>query len=343
MNKEGVVRAQIGRSSFSCDRLSNEPRIFAAKATPAVYILIFFLLAIFLFACSQDTQNPKYRLEPDSTEKLSAPELSSGPLAAGKRVNITPPEYVGTQVYHTVYLPEDWEPEGRSLPIIFEYTGNYFPTSGSTGEVQDAALGYGLTGGTFIWVSLPYIHENHQENQVTWWGDERATVEYAKVNVPKIIKAYNAKADAVFLCGFSRGAIGVNYLGLYDDEVAELWTAFITHDHFDGIREWRNTEWGTPFDQYRAAAELRLQRVAGRPYLVCQNGDQYGTEAFVRERLRTVENFTFIDVQTAEIFGSFPNQIAKHPHTDRWAWVPSKFRTQAWQWMNQVVESSVNY
>ena len=50
---------------------------------------------------------------------------------------------------------------------------------------------------------------------------------------------------------------GVNYplsfghsiLGLHDDEVAKLWMAFITHDHFDGIREWKQTKCGTPLSE----------------------------------------------------------------------------------------------
>lgn len=288
-------------------------------------------------SCSRPSGKTVPTLDLDSEEILSLPELSLGDPGPGKLIKVTPQEYVGTQVYHTVYLPEGWNLDAESLPIIFEYTGNYFPQSGSTGEVKDAGLGFGLSGGKYIWVSLPYIHENHRENQVTWWGDEIATVEYAKVNVPRIIERYNADPNAVFLCGFSRGAIGVNYLGLHDDEVAKLWTGFITHDHFDGIREWRNTDWGSPLAKYQAEATVRLKRIAGRPYLVCQNGGKYGTKLFVHERLDSTHNFTYIDLETADIFGSFPNEFAKHPHTDRWAFVPSEYRIQAWQWMNEVI------
>ena len=295
------------------------------------------LVSCLFWACSTDK---RHRLDAVSQATLSIPDLSPGEAAAGKRVQVTPIEYSGTEVYHTVYLPGDWELDGSSLPIIFEYTGNYFPKSGSTGEVKDAGLGYGLSGGKYIWVSLPCIHENLRENQVTWWGSETATVDYAKVNVPRIIQQYNANPDAVFLCGFSRGAIGVNYLGLHDDEVAKLWTAFITHDHFDGIREWKQTEWGTPLSEYRKKANARLNRIANRPYLVCQNGDKYGTEAFVRERLKSMQNFIFIDVRTNEIFGEFPHPLAKSAHTDMWALLPSGYRVQTWQWMNEVVETA---
>lgn len=281
-----------------------------------------------------------HRLDITSPETLSIPDLSIGEPSAGMRVKITPIEYAGTQVYHTIYLPDDWKAIGPKLPIIFEYTGNYFPKSGSTGEVKDAGLGYGLSGGKYIWVSLPYIHENGKENQITWWGDEKATVDYAKINVPRIIIDYNADPGAVFLCGFSRGAIGVNFLGLYDNEVAKLWTGFITHDHFDGIREWGRTGWGSPLSEYREEATVRLNRVQGRPYLVCQNGDKYGSEAFVRERLESMRNFTFIDVRMIEIFGEFPHPLAKSAHTDMWALLPSDYRTEAWRWMNEVVEGS---
>ena len=280
------------------------------------------------------------QLDIGTEERLTIPKLSQEEPAAGKRVRVTPAEYAGTEVHHTLYLPDNWSPDGEPLPIIFEYTGNYFPPSGSTGEVADAGLGYGLSGGKFIWVSLPYIDKDHQRNQVTWWGDEKATVDYAKLNVPRIIEEYAADPKAVFLCGFSRGAIGVNYLGLHDDEIARLWTAFISHDHFDGIKEWRNTTWGTPLENYRASAVERLQRVAGRPYLVSQNGDRYGNEDFVRSALPSVDNFSFSRIAATEIFGAFPHPLAKTGHTDRWLLLPSEYRARTWRWMNAVLESS---
>jgi len=205
------------------------------------------------------------QLDVDSQVVLSIPPTVDGPAAAGRRVRQTAVEYTGTDVYHTVYLPSGWKPDGPAVPIIFEYTGNYFPASGSTGEVKDASLGYCLTGGEFIWVSLPYIQVGGQENQVTWWGDTAATIDYAKVNVPRIIERFNADRRTVLLCGFSRGAIGVNYLGLHDDEVAALWTGFISHDHFDGIRAWGRTEWGSPLEQYRREGAERLRRLGRGP------------------------------------------------------------------------------
>ncbi len=279
--------------------------------------------------------NDAAELDVSSREILAIPALSRGTPAAGQRVKATPPEYFGTQVFHTVYLPKHWQKHGPSIPIIFEYTGNYFPQAGSTGEPEDAALGYGLSDGKYIWVSLPYISAEHTDNAVTWWGDEQATIEYAKVNVPRIIREFGADADAVFLCGFSRGAIGVNYIGLHDDEIAKLWTAFIAHDHFDGVKQWGNTTWGSPLAKYREAALERARRVGDRPYLVSQNGSKYGTEEYLRAILPDIDNFTFNSIDAGEIFGGFPNEFATAPHTDRWLLKPSKYRSRTWEWMNR--------
>jgi hypothetical protein len=275
------------------------------------------------------------RIDPLSQETLTIPELSDGPPMAGKRVAVTPPDYAGTKVFHTLYLPKEWKQDGDTMPIIFEYTGNYFPQAGSTGQPKDGALGYGLSGGKYIWVSLPYINQQGTDNEVTWWGDEQATVEYAKRNVPRIVEQFRGDPKAVFLCGFSRGAIGVNYLGLHDDQIAGLWTAFIAHDHFDGVKQW-SPPWGSPLDQYRSQAMIRLRRVKGRPYWVSQNGTQRATEEYLRAVLPNVDNFHFGYVSTREVLSEFPNEIAKDAHTDRWPCKPSDYRTQVWQWMNEI-------
>ena len=75
--------------------------------------------------------------------------------------------------------------------MLVEYTGNKFPACGSTGEVKGANLGYGLSGGKgFIWVSMPYIQKGKKENAVTWWGDRQATIDYCKINLPRICKEF---------------------------------------------------------------------------------------------------------------------------------------------------------
>ena len=249
---------------------------------------------------------------------LSLPPLTDGPPAAGKRAKVTPPEYAGTQVRHLIALPDDWTPDwkarGRSWPVIAEYTGNYFPTSGSTGEVEGAALGYGLSRGRAIWVVLPYVAKDHKTNERTWWGDIDATVAYPKTNLPRICAEFGGDPKKIVLCGFSRGAIGVSFLGLHDDEIAGLWSGLWAHDHFDGMREWKGHAWGSPLARYREEAAVRLRRLKGRPLLVTQGGAE--TKEFIASVAPT--NVTHLTVDMAALFGTFPNDFVKHPHNDRW-------------------------
>ncbi|MEC9123242.1 MAG: hypothetical protein VX969_03785, partial [Verrucomicrobiota bacterium] len=56
-------------------------------------------------------------------EDLATPVMSEEPPAPGKRVRQVAPEYKGTKVYHTLYLPNDWE-KGKTYPVLVEYTGN---------------------------------------------------------------------------------------------------------------------------------------------------------------------------------------------------------------------------
>ena len=91
-----------------------------------------------------------------SATALGAADLALPPLTEqgpqpGKRATVITPEYAGTKVHHQIALPDDWTPDwkarGKRWPVIAEYTGNYFPTSGSTGEIEGAGLGYGVARG----------------------------------------------------------------------------------------------------------------------------------------------------------------------------------------------------
>ncbi|TWT68477.1 hypothetical protein [Crateriforma conspicua] len=302
------------------------------------FVIAFFVgLALETVAGDDSTRRRNAKPQPESTQVLEPPALSTGPATAGCRVAVHAPEFADTNIVHHVYLPDNWNQNGPPLPIIFEYTGNRHPPTGSTGDPKDAVLGYGISGGRFIWVTLPYVDESGKRNAPNWWGDIDATVHYAKVNVPRIIRRFNADPDAVFLCGFSRGAIGVSLIGLHDDEIASHWTAFVTHDHFDGVRQWRSTDWGSPLDDYREQAIRRIKRAGNRPWLVSQNGNIDPTKDFLRASLSHTEHFTFLPVNTREALGEFPNALAKAAHTDAWLLKPSRYRTSAWNWVNDVL------
>jgi hypothetical protein len=259
-----------------------------------------------------------------SATALGAADLALPPLTEqgpqpGKRATVIAPEYEGTKVRHLIALPDDWTPDwkarGKSWPIIAEYTGNFFPTSGSTGEVEGAALGYGLARGKAIWVVLPYVAKDGQKNERTWWGDIDATVGYAKTNLPRICAEFGGDPKKVVLCGFSRGAIGVSFLGLHDDEVAKLWCGLWAHDHFDGVTAW-TAPWGAPLARYREEAAVRLRRLQGRPVLISQAYPGNQTRDFVEPL--AAKNVDYLTIDMGALYGKFPNDAVKHPHNDRW-------------------------
>lgn len=256
-------------------------------------------------------------------EVLVTPTMTTGEPAPGRRVRQTPAEYHGTSVHHSLYLPVDWQPN-KKYPLLIEYTGNRWPTSGSTGRVADANLGYGLSGGRgFIWVVLPCIEHGKQENALQWWGDLDATLDYCKVNVPRICDQYGGDRDRLFLCGFSRGAIAANFLGLADDQIAKLWKGFITHDHYDGV-----------FAVSDQASTLeRLARLGNRPQLICSSMGTQATRQYLKPHI-ALDNITFLDVPIHELF-KIPDGKIVHPHTDLWMSVDSQYRQQARAWLNE--------
>jgi hypothetical protein len=267
---------------------------------------------------------------------LVLPPLTSGEPQPGKRAAVIAPEYTGTKVRHLIALPDDWTPDwkarGKSWPVIAEYTGNFFPTSGSTGEVEGAGLGYGVSRGKAIWVVLPYVAKDRQKNEITWWGDIDATVGYAKTNIPRICAQFGGDPKKVVLCGFSRGAIGVSFLGLHDGDMAKLWCGLWAHDHFDGMLEWKGHAWGSPLARYREEASARLRRLQGRPLLVSQAGAQ--TRRFIDALAPS--GVTYLTVDMAAHFGTFPNELAKHPHNDRWALRDGDATSIARAWFERV-------
>jgi hypothetical protein len=276
------------------------------------------------------------------TTSLGAADLALPPLTdhapqAGKRAAVTTPEYAGTQVRHLIALPDDWTPDwqakGKRWPVIAEYTGNYFPTSGSTGEVEGAALGYGLARGKAIWIVLPYVARDRRKNEVTWWGDLDATVGYAKTNVPRICAEFGGDPQKVVLCGFSRGAIGVSFLGLHDDDIAKLWCGLWAHDHFDGVKAW-TAPWGAPLARYREEATVRLGRLRGRPVLISQGHAGDDTRRYVEPIVP--RNVDYLTIDMGALYGTFPNESVKHPHNDRWLLREGPAAREARAWYERV-------
>lgn len=204
---------------------------------------------------------------------LVTPAMVREAPAAGRRVRGVLPGYEATAVYHTLYLPSDWQP-GVSLPVIVEYpgNGNYRNAFGdvSDGMPEGCQLGYGLTTGRgAIWLCLPFIEGTGDErtNAVTWWGDIAETKRYCREAIDHVCTQYGGDRQRVIFAGFSRGAIAGNFIGLHDDDIAKLWAGFFLFSHYDGVRTWPYPE------SDRDAALGRLKRLGNHPQFIAHEGN----------------------------------------------------------------------
>lgn len=255
---------------------------------------------------------------------LSVPDLVDGPPGAGKRVPLelftdTPPVIL--------YLPTDWTPE-KKFPVLVELAGNgHFKNSygdTSSGLPEGSKLGYGLSGGKgFIWACVPFLNEAGNKTAITWWGDAPAyrpdsTVAFLKRAVPALCERFSGDLQSVILCGFSRGAIAANAIGLHDDEIAALWRGFVCYSHYDGL----SSRW--PFAGTDAASvRQRLARLNGRPQLICSESPLTGARKHL-ESAGAKGDFTFLDT-------GFRN------HNDAWALRYSLARDAARKWLANVI------
>lgn len=247
-------------------------------------------------------------VEPD----LTIPPLRDATPAAGRRVRVRR----DGELYHTLYLPEDWRPR-RRYPVIVEYAGNggYRNAFGdeSLGVPEGSKLGYGLSGGRgFLWLCLPYVTPQ-RTLALRWWGDPDLTTEYCRREVARVCAEHGGDARRLLLAGFSRGAIGCSYLGLRDEETSRLWRAFFAYSHFDGVRQW-------PYaGSSREQALLRLRRLRNRPVFVCHEESVEPTRAFL---------------DGAPVKGRFTYQaIGFRNHNDAWVLRDCAERRRARAWL----------
>ncbi len=278
----------------------------------------------------REAQVPDIReAEPD----LTAPPMVDGEPAPGRRVRAVLPSHAGTGVYHALYLPSDWTPGGNH-PVLVEFAGNG-PYRGPHGEIssgrpEGSALGYGLSAGRgCVWLCLPYLNAAGDANVTQWWGDPPGhdpapTVAYAKAAVRAVCGRYGGDPDRVVLCGFSRGAIACNFIGLHDDEIAGLWCGFAAFSHYDGVRDWGYPGAG------RGPAVERLRRLGGRPQLIMGEGRREGGNLSATAR--------YLD----GIPGAGPRSLTFLPtgfrnHDDAWILRPGAAREAARAWLAETL------
>ena len=255
---------------------------------------------------------------------LRVPELSDGPPGAGKRVRLelfedTPPAIL--------YLPVDWTSE-KKFPVIIELAGNgnFKNSYGDTscGLPEGSKLGYGLSGGNgFVWACLPFLNDAGNKVAITWWGDppelrSDSTVAFIKRAVPALCERFSGDPQSVILCGFSRGAIATNAIGLHDDEIARLWRGFVCYSHYDGASKRMPFAGADP-----ASVRQRLARLNGRPQLICSESPLASTRRHL-ENTGISGDFTFLET-------GFRN------HNDAWLLRPSAARGSAREWLARVI------
>ena len=140
---------------------------------------------------------------------------------------------------------------------------------------------------------------------------------YLQQVVAHILSAYNGDPRRVVLAGFSRGAIGVNYLGLADDATAELWAGSVAYAHYFGQPE--DLSWPFP-DNTAEAGYARLRRLGSRPQFICSELD-------------STLNQTKPYIEAA----GFPVNATYAPtgfcnHNSEWVLRPSQARDQLRRW-----------
>ena len=303
----------------------NFPRRFAALLPSTIITCILCLATWLSCAVVHAGSAPDMSAVPAD---LEIPELQDGEPGPGKRVRLalfenTPPV--------VLYLPVDWS-AGRRFPVIIELAGNgnYRNAFGdvSTGLPEGSRLGYGLSGGRgYVWACLPFLNEAGDGVAITWWGAApefrpARTVDFIKRAVPALCERFSGDPARVILCGFSRGAIAANSIGLHDDEIAGLWRGFVCYSHYDGVHE----AW--PFaGADRQAARARLARLAARPQLICHETTPGKLNLSATRRY----------LEASGIDGNFTYQeTGFRNHSDAWVLRPTPARHAARKWLAQV-------
>ena len=260
---------------------------------------------------------------------LRPPPVLRAPPAAGRRVAETTPGlgYNTSRVFHSLYLPPDWANDSAvKYPVIVEYSGNtILPSEGNW-----SSHGWGISRGEgFIWVVLPFISGRYPNmsdsehaatacSQRMYHGcspescdifpynkrmqklchpphphfDVTPTIEYAEATVNWLVQSYRGDPTKVLITGHSRGSLATNYIGLHNDRIAKLWTAFAPIAHYDGAHV---TSTFPPYPNATAKdATERLGRLGPRPVFVAGECEDATAQAqtFLNQTGLDLANFT---------------------------------------------------
>ncbi|MDF7824802.1 hypothetical protein P4B35_12325, partial [Pontiellaceae bacterium B12227] len=203
---------------------------------------------------------------PEGYHRLEFTPMTEEEPAAGRRVRHQLKGFMGSELYHSLYLPADWKP-GKTYPIIVEYAGNRWlnPPCHSIGRPEGSRMGFGMSEGKgYIWVNAPFVYPETKMQALNGWGDADATAQYAIDLVDMLCTDFGGDPDNVIITGFSRGAVACGYIGLRNDEISKLWKAFHSCQHYDGDGYGQAT--------YESALNDRMPRINGRKTFHTDNG-----------------------------------------------------------------------
>jgi hypothetical protein len=213
----------------------------------------------------------------------------------GKKVLFQFDEYLGTAVYHFLYLPPDWKP-GNRYPVIMDIPGNPFNHQWgdfSTGRPESSPIGYGVSEGNAICIGLPCIGLDGQSH-VPQMGDVPVTLAYMKQVAVWVCENWGGDPARMVLAGYSRGGLGTSFLGRYDDEMADVWLAWLHYDGFDQPYgpeiQLRKSSYNTAADDWEVAGGImrRFVRIKGRTTCIVGSGYNGAFQSY-----NTAHNFPY--------------------------------------------------
>ena len=232
----------------------------------------------------------------------------------------------GTVVHHTLSLPVNWKPGAKISQCSSILRGMADSKTNFSdvceGTVEGCNLAFGISGGRdYICIAMPFVKvtgDGKRKTPRSGGAMRMRAAAYCVATVRQVCREFGGDEKAVVLCGFSRGSIACNFIGLRNDTIAPLWRAFICHSHYDGVR----TTW--PYaDADRVSALARLQRLNGRPQFISQEG--------------TVEDTRRLSSRRAKCAAAFEYSVLPfRNHTDRWALRDCEQRRKVRAWLRSL-------
>ena len=139
----------------------------------------------------------------------------------------------------------------------------------------------------------------------------------------------------------------MNYLGLYDEEIADVWLGFFSHDHYDGVKEWKGTDWGSPLTKYRQTAKERLKRLKGRNCLISHDVEGGETSSETKKYMEKynfepLANIKYNLFSVPAVIPEIPSEFIPHRHTDKWLLYESKNSNLVFDWFLETIKSKPN-